>query len=642
MIILNPKNNPSINAMFRHFTYETFYFNEFSDDSDETEKTEEIYDDFNFTNNNWKSIYNTLTINFYYYQKKDIAKSIYSYFKNHLYLPSIRKDNKYLESKNSSLHQLFYYDLHINNKITYNHYDKYINDNNLNTKDTQDKDKDFILKKSLPFEDELINFKEILQNVKNDINLINILKIIIDYDYEKMDLMFVNQKNSKDMINSLNIKNSQIFNFIFYLNHTIILFVKFIYKYNIIYDNNNKINYNKLLVEYVNKYNDFVNFSLLINEHFRNINIIINYLAKFILTDYKINEDNNSYNYFSIYQLCNIIIKKEIYTKIKNKLKAIFEFECNEYLIDLFEKPNDEKNNDINSNESKTKEDSNSFEDYEDNYEYEDEDYISEENNEKSHKENIENFMNCMTDFSINEFNCKLINHSGIKMNDDYEMYENILVKCFINKIDKYLINEEKSFEEIFLVIKDVISIKNEDINAISGCEGNGLNLIKRVKNNIFQNIMNYLKKFIINKIKEDILNNIQCNEKNKNKNKKVIVNKNIFLSNEEKNKISEEQKIIIIELYNSEINKIKNDIISIKNDEQFMSNIEINKIEEIIDSYFDDSNGYLSYYYPAILKEILFYNFIENAYYSKMNSIIINLLNKSKNKKEEYSIFLN
>ena len=128
----------------------------------------------------------------------------------------------------------------------------------------------------------------------------------------------------------------------------------------------------------------------------------------------------------------------------------------------------------------------------------------------------------------------------------------------------------------------------------------------------------------------------------NKNKNKKTIVNKNILLSNEEKNKISEEQKIIIIEFYNSEINEIKNDILSIKNDEQFMPNIEINKLEEIIDSYFDDSNGYSCHYYPVILKEIFFYNFIENAYYSKMNSIIMNLLNKGKDKKEEYSIFLN
>ena len=191
------------------------------------------------------------------------------------------------------------------------------------------------------------------------------------------------------------------------------------------------------------------------------------------------------------------IIKKELYQKLKNKLKDIFEHECNDYLTEIFEKSNIEKNDIFNdSKESKTKEDSNSFEEYDNNEDYDNDDYISEENNEISHKEIIEDYMNCMTDFCINELNSKLINHSEIKMNDDFKIYENILVNCFINKIDKYLINEEKSFENIFFIIKDIISIKNEDINIISKIEGNNLNVIKRVKKIIFHNIMNHLEQY--------------------------------------------------------------------------------------------------------------------------------------------------
>ena len=65
-------------------------------------------------------------------------------------------------------------------------------------------------------------------------------------------------------------------------------------------------------------------------------------------------------------------MKKEIYDKLKNNIKIKFEKISYLYINDLFEK----KENEINDiNDSKTKEDSNSFEEYEDNY-YEESDSI--------------------------------------------------------------------------------------------------------------------------------------------------------------------------------------------------------------------------------------------------------------------------
>jgi len=628
-ILLNSKNNPDVNTIYRYFTYKKFYWNDLSNDSEEMKKTEELYDDFNSTNNDWKLIYITLTNNYYNYPKKDICKIVYDYFQNHLYLPGLRKDNKYLEFQFSSIHQIVSYDFYTNNDIIYNHYDKYINEHNLNNKICNV----FILKKGLPFENDLMHFNEIYRTFKKDNNSINILKIIIDYDYENLELIYVCSKNSEE-------KNNEIINYLLWLNHTIISFAEYIYKYLKIYETQkNKIKYDKLLLEYNNKHNDFINFSLLINEHFKNINIIINYLNKFILI--KNNNNNNSDNYFSLYKLCINIMKKEIYEKINIKLKDIFETECNQYIQDIFEGSNNEKVIEINdNNESKTKENSNnSFEDDENYCDIENDDFIlDEDNNHLTHKKIIELYMNCMTDFNINELNCKLINYSELKMNEDYIKYINILINSFINKIDKTLQNEEKPFKELFLLLKDIISIKNEDVDFLSKYNGNNLNIIKRVKKQIFYHIFNHLKKYIINKIKEDFLKYIDIEMSNNNneinKNKKFIYKKNIILTEGEKKIINEQQKEKIINMYNKEIEDIKNDLI---NNNNLMIDYDEKNLLSKINVYFDnDITDDV-----VILKEMMYFNVMELEYYSNLDNIIINLLSND-NISKEYSVFIN
>ena len=41
-----------------------------------------------------------------------------------------------------------------------------------------------------------------------------------------------------------------------------------------------------------------------------------------------------------------------------------------------------------------------------------------------SNKELFENYILCMSDYNINEYNANLINHSELKMNDEYLNYE--------------------------------------------------------------------------------------------------------------------------------------------------------------------------------------------------------------------------
>ena len=607
-LLLNPIHNTNINSYYREFTYKNFYLYELLENGKETEKKDEILlDNYELTKNNWKLIYRDLYNNYNNYPNKDIVKLLYKSFKMHLYLPGIRKNNKYLDFKYSSLHQLISYDISLCNNIIYNHYDKYINENGFLNEKT--KTNDFMLKKRLYFENEFLNFYQLLNNVKNDLNLKTILEKISNYDYDYLNYIYIN--NNKDF-------NNNIFKFLLWLNHTIIIFAKFIYRFVYIYtfQKNNQNNEYKLLTEYINKHNDFVNFSLLINERLNNINLIINYLKKFILIKNNNNNESNNkkvFNYFSIYKLCLIIIKKEFYEKLENKIKTNFEIITNKYIIDLFQNSNNE------SNDSKTKEDSNSFEEYENNLDMENCDCsLLDENSELTNKEIVEKIMLCITDLNINEYNSNLINHSELLMNDDYKIYESILIDSFINKINECL-EEDKNINELFIIIKKVISSQNEDIDNISKDNEISLNIIKRSKKIIFCKIINCLKENIIKKMKEDCLKYIHnYNKADSNKNR-LLIGKNIILNKEEKNKLNEEQKIIILNLYNNEKDEIKKDIINETKDKN---------ICELINYYFDYSNCY----FAVVLNELLCYFYMENNYFSKIDNKIVNLLTKSNN----------
>ena len=592
--ILNPIHNPSINSLYRSQTYLKFYSNSFHN---EKPKKEEIFDDYLLTKNNWKLIYQNLMMNCKTYKNKDIVELVYKCFRNHLYLPSIRKENGFLDFKYNSIHQLISYDIILYNNVIYNHYNKYTKEDGF----IQLSNNDFILKKGSFFEDELVNFNSNLAVIKNDQNLSLILEKIVKYDYENLDEIHLNNGNNNKSI------DNEVINFLLWLNHTVVTFSKFVFSYVRIYSiQNNNINNNKLISEFIIKHNDFVNFSLLINEHFNNINIIINYLDKFILRENHANDNsNNNIKYFSIYKMCINIMKKEIYDKLKNNLKIKFEKITYQYINDLFEK----KENEFKEiNDSKTKEDSNnSFEEFED-YDEDIDCSILDNTNEISKKELVENFMLSIADYSINEFNSNLINHSELKMNDDYLNYEILISNAFINIIKKNL--EEKSFSEVFEVFIKVISMQNDEIDNKLKDNEIGLHFIRRTKKNIFCKIINYLKIFIGDKIKEELLDDEFNSKKN------YWIKKNILINNIE-NKLNAQQKIDFLNLYYNEINEIKKRL-SIKNNEK-----QINNFFCICDNY-----------YLIALKNIIYCYNLNLEYYSHFNNKIIDVLLKTKDKK--------
>ena len=298
---LNPVHNSIVNTHYRDLVFKEIYFNDL-DDEEKAKNKDEFLDDYKITNNNWKQIFIDLNHLYYDYDfivKKNYSKDVFYRFKLHIYLPFVRKSNKILENKESSLHQYYCYDFNDNKRI-YTYYDKYLDLENNGFKGQNSKN--FLFRKNLTFENEFLGINELIHNVQGNNDFKLLIEKIINYDYVSIDKQYYNNKT-----------NNEVFDFIIWLNHSAILFSKFLYSFINIhcYEPKNK---NELIIEYTKAQNDFVNFSLSINEFFSNINIIINYLYRFI------KDKTKSYNDFSIYKMFFNIMKKELYDKLQKNL----------------------------------------------------------------------------------------------------------------------------------------------------------------------------------------------------------------------------------------------------------------------------------------------------------------------------------
>ena len=595
---LNPVHNSIVNTHYRDLVFKEIYFNDL-DDEEKAKNKDEFLDDYKITNNNWKKIFIDLNHLYYDYDfivKKNYSKDVFYRFKLHIYLPFVRKSNKILENKESSLHQYYCYDFNDNKRI-YTYYDKYLDLENNGFKGQNSKN--FLFRKNLTFENEFLGINELIHNVQGNNDFKLLVEKIINYDYVSIDKQYYNNKT-----------NNEVFDFIIWLNHSAILFSKFLYSFINIhcYEPKNK---NELIIEYTKAQNDFVNFSLSINEFFSNINIIINYLYRFI------KDKTKSYNDFSIYKMFFNIMKKELYDKLQKNLILDFKNLVEQYCKELLDFVDNKRTSSFVSN-AKTDCGDDFAEDEELDLIIDELPLENEENKEMTKIEIINNFMACITDLSIDERNALCINHSNIKMDDNYQIYEKILIEVFVNEINNCINKEKKPIENIYSVFTNILSIKHQDDIK----ENKGFNFINRTKKILFDAIFSCLKRNIFLIIENEFLvyfQNINANNKqNTIENIKIINNENLKKLIDELNK---EEKLKIDNIYNDLLNKMKNEF-ETKTNIICKSNNNIINSKETIDNYFETKNDNFIF-----LKTILCNYYLEDKLYADINSRIKYLL---------------
>ena len=602
---LNPSNNSVINNIMYYHVSQTIF--EFDEEESNTKKERK-----NVMENSWKSSVNwNLYLNqisklFKLYPDPKISKSVFDFFKIHLYLSDLRKENNNLEYSFSSSHMLFSYDANFRETCKRNYYEKYINNNYIINKGKNCKQIQ-VLKEKLPFENNLKNFYDEYNEMKSNKEYKSVINNIINYDFETLEKIYDNleQNNNNNKIN-------RIIYFILWVNKCLITHC--IYTYETIVRFVNSSDEKPFLVNYTNKYDEYTNVSLLINSNYDNVNIIMNYVNKYLM-----NNNENSTK-FSLYELARKIFKKNVFDKISETIYEKTSLLLKEYYKNKF----DENNKNVENN--KDKEQNEDCDDYEMDYEELDDTNDTSENMEERKNELvidikalIEKTINTILDINIDRNNANAINHSQIKLSTEYEKIEGLLNSKLCEIIQKKL-NEEEKDSEIFEILEK--SLKNEKKNYFSFFYNkDSLKIINRTKKNLLTSTFKIMCGNLLQKLIKDFASRLRTN----NNERKLYIKSN-EIEVDYKCDLSDfsQEKIMKIE------GKVKEEINNIKTRlyERNINGYNINDTFNLVNQYIDNDGIEI----VLLVKKMIYFYFKELEFYEEKDQKVFNLLTNKEN----------
>ena len=609
--ILNPKNNPEINTLLRDICFKK-YLN-INNEKNYSKYNENNLDDYKKTKNNWNNILKELYLNCKEKIPKEIKNEVYKGLQNPYYIPNERKENKILEYENSTLHQTICYDIKKKDCFNYIYYNKYFDAKNEKSKITEIEP----LKKGLFFEKELINFKKDIKESLNE----KIMNKILNYSYLDLNkVYYTNLKKSKKNNKKKQKKLNSIIYFLIWLNHTFIIFINIFFKY--VSQFTNFKDGRKIIIEYTKIHSNLINFGLLIDEKFKNINIMFNFFKRYKNGMSPVDRE------FKIYNLFLTIMENNFYQKLKPILNNNIQ-----NILDLFYKTSlnkdninnisyDNNINETNNTEHINEENENDEDDYLDDdsmiekieIEDDEESSVIKDDNNSTNQKIIEEYINSVLDFSINENNALFINLSKIELNESYNEIENFVINKYMENIQSlFQIDEDKTnFKDEYNSLNIFFSFIKKLSQAKETSEENQIKLIKRTKLKMLEKS----KTYIFNYLNELLYKNFIYKLNNVNiKNDLIFKNTKIEFNNN-----------TVKDLYINQIEKIKNNIIN-----NYSKNIKI-----INKNLIELANIYISSEENKIInlsKNIILFYFNQiNSYNSEDKEIINILFNKEKN----------
>lgn len=602
---LNPKTNSAINLMLYFgvtreiFSMEDDYFENKNISNNDKNLLENKWNG----NINWKIFYCQCLRHFNSYPDKEIREKIQEYFQIHLFLMYLRKDNFVLEYKNSSTHQIMSYDKNLKDICTYNYYDNHINSDYLFAKN-ESENVVRVLKQKLPFEEELSNFKKTYNEFSKNSENRTILNMILSYDFESLELLY------EQIMRSGNKNINKIIYFVLWSIHSFTFFI--IYSYESIIRFEKEKDETEFLIQFNKAYNSYINTALLVDTNFENINIIINYLNKFLNG----NNQNKNEAKFSLYQLYYKIFEKKVFEKLEKKIDLKASLQLRQYLNELIEKENVKNVSGGMEIEETYKTRACTPNCSEDEMEYIDEENALGFDSKIEKDELLSDVTNSILDMDINKDNSIAINHSCIRLGDKYDQHEEMLdneLKFFLEKNFK-----EKSVLEVFEVIEK--SLKYNGNSRIYGT--NSLNLINRTKKKLLKNAFKMLVPNILSHLEKSFSSHLKYDENSQRRvlkleNSEIQDNReyNYDLSNfSQKNIMKIEGKV------KEEINNIKSCLY-----EQNIKGFSIEETVGLVNKYMDNNGIEL----VLLVKKMIYFYYAEIQTYEEIDKNIESILKK-------------
>ena len=582
-IRLNPETNEGLNERFL-YDYLLFFRNEDDDDYYDIKIGEIIYDANNEIRKvNWqekiKEINESKEKMMILLDKKanEILDFIYS---NHIYLPDLRKNNYTLEFSNSSIFMLKLYDLNKQQRLEKCYYEKYITEEYIFSP-TENK-KIIPLREKLYYEKELLNIRESFKEIKENERYFRILnEQIMENNYELIIKEF--KDASKEDLKQIN----PIICFIYLMTAHFKLYLINVKASIMRFKNYPKKE--KYLKEFIKQHNDVMNVILFINSNFNNANIIINHWNKFINKNNKETGEKN----FSLLILLLNMYKEKVFNNIINEVIQVF-FEY------LKEKPKKEEKIILKENKMVIEDNDINMASTDDNsYCSSDEKSESDINDEEFEcKKIIEDLGNCILDIELNSNSACGINHTKVKLGENYNKYENVLIDIAKMNIEKCLKENEplKAFEEMKNLLeadKSPRMLKSKNIK-----------IINRIKKKLVQTVTSIFIEYTRNNF--DISNKFNYHN----------------LEMENYDEFSEDSERKIRKNIENEINIIK-DILKQKH-----KNLESagQNLEKIVNEYVDNNGDSI----VILAKKAIYFFYKEMQFYKDNDKIIVKMLKKS------------
>ena len=656
---LNPDNNIILNLIYMINVISTFFIYDKEDLKNIFQNKKNLSDIFK-SKTNWRKTYESLKTHLNNYSDEAIVKKVKDIFKIHMFLPDLRKENAHLEFESSSIHQIFSYDVNFRNFCTYNFYSKYITkefmDQQLVKIDGKEENtiKIKILREKLYFEYELKHFNLIFKEIINNEEYLNIIMNVVNCKYEYIDNVYITKYNYFQQKYKTN-KSNKIILLLLYLTHSFIEYTNFDHDYiNSFIDNADE---KSLFIEFAHKHGDITSAALLLNSNFENINIILN---EFIIY-YSLYIDGNNKNQaelclsksssesstksssssnsndldtmekFSLYKYFYNIIKKNVYDRLSKQLYPKFEKLIKSFLQDLFE-----------NFETKYKSNKNDDRDYDADYDDDnmiiddeniDQEDISMENEfvEKvpSEKEAIESIINFIVDRTIGGKNANGINHTELKVSDEYLEFEKMLINYFDETLIKY-INKGNTNAYLFDVIETITKINTNQCNFLRS--SSSLSLIRRTKKRLMETLIKTLFKNVMQSLIDSFKSHAKINQNNT---LSISLSNNEILNNSEYkcdlSDLSSKKRIKVTSAVNDELKSIKERIMA-ESISSLGGQFQNNEIEKLINDFID-CNGIEE---VSLTKKIVWFFYRELGLYDEKNEKIIKILKCSGSNIEE------
>ena len=564
---LNVKSNEKMNDILLYQFMNMF----------RTEEDYEVYD-------NNKDKYINLKINFEEKMKNlttikdkmqildaNIGKSLDFIYHYQIYLPDLRKNNRFLEYNNSSIFMDKLYDYKRCKKWEKNYYSKQITDEYMS--DITGNKKIKPLRERQYYEQLLIDLREFSTEIKGNALYKKILnELIVEYNYN--DVIKIFEGLSNEQLKSI---NSMV---LFVMINTAYFKLYLINAFSSIVRFKDNYKIEKFLKEFIKQHNKILNVILFLNNSFNNVNLIVKYSNKYINKD--LHKKNKK---FSLMHLYLKMYKDKVYNKLIDTVLNKLDVYLEQQGIHIFEIKND-KNDDMFIEDSDM-----DYNDY--SYSFDNEDINGENEEAKTIKEITESLGNCILDMELDENNANSINHSEINLGEKYAKYEDILMENIGSVINTNLKKNNNGldiFERIkFLFEADKCSKRINSKN---------LKVINRTKRKLMKKVTRIFAKYT--KDKFNVSNKFYIYDEHK----------------EDYSDFSEESEIKIKAMAEDEINKIRN--LLIKQHEN------IEGIEKIVDSYIKDNGDNTI----VLAKRLIYFFSKETQFYADNDKRIQYLVN--------------